>query len=364
LFLARSTSTMGRSTLFLAHSKWVKVVFGAVLSCLPRLPIPNVTIAIMSQNGNGMKPCVSLVKDAEAVENAAVVLKNSVKKIKLRYRLSLSEMASLQLVGNVLTYASQSVKTNAKALAPGGGDLDWVSKRKERDRRIDELTAEPIPKRLKKTASLPLGTIELYNQEKGGSKDLRRPRMKQNATRRNISRGSPQHRPFNGREFGAVEAMEILVEAKKLSPLLLHWYEKSWIPVKPRWCRELLKKHKAGKLVSWRGPSLDGSNRGRTPIASTEEFLDGCRQLQEERHRAITQEDVKDILTTIYKKHSQDNGTWVFGDVAIPSQRSIDRYFDLAAEQLNVKLTKSSVQAKTNTLGSASPSELCRCNFC
>jgi hypothetical protein len=62
-------------------------------------------------------------------------------------------------------------------------------------------------------------------------------------------------------------------------------------------------------------------------------------RIQEERHRAITKDDVEDILTVINKKHNQDNGTWAFGDTAIPSERSIDRYFDLAADKLNVTLT-------------------------
>jgi hypothetical protein len=329
------------------------------------LLLHDITIyAMSSPNGNGIKPCISLVKDAEAVENAAMVLNDSVEKIKLGRRLSPSEMASLQLVTNVLSYASQSVKTNAKALATRGGDLEWVSKRKERDRRIEELTAEPIPKRSKKTTSLPLGTIELYNQQKGGENVRRRPKLKQKITRRKSSRASAKiPRPCNGVEFEAVEAMDILAKAPNLSPLLLHWYDKSWIPVKPRWCRYLLKKHQAGKLVSWRGPALDGSNRGRTPIASTEEFLDGCRKIQEERHRAIAREDVKDILTAIYKKHSQDNGTWAHGDVAVPSQRSIDRYFDLAADQLNVKLTNSAVQAKTNTRYTAENSLMSAMSF-
>jgi hypothetical protein len=101
--------------------------------------------------------------------------------------------------------------------------------------------------------------------------------------------------------------------------LLLHWYEKSWIPLKPRWCYELLKKYRAGELVGWRGASLDGSSRGRTPIACTAEFLDGCQKIQEERHREITQNNVQDVLTAINKKHRQYNMTWAYGDAAIPS---------------------------------------------
>jgi hypothetical protein len=252
------------------------------------------------------------------------------------------------LVTNTLTYASESVKTSARALTPGGGDSEWVNKRKNRDRKIEELKNEPIPKRSKrsKTPSLPLGSIKLYNQEKGGRNGQRRTILKHKI----ITRNPPTiPSPLNGYEFEFIEAMEILGKAKKLMPLLSHWYKKSWIPVKPRWCYELLKKYRAGELVGWRGASLDGTNRGRAPIANTAEFLDGCRKIQLERHRAITQDDVKDVLTAINKKQSQDNGTWAYGDAAIPSQRSIDQYFNLAAEQLNVKLSNSAVQAKTST---------------
>jgi hypothetical protein len=86
-------------------------------------------------------------------------------------------------------------------------------------------------------------------------------------------------------------------------------------------------------------------------------------RIQEERHRAITKDDVEDILTVINKKHNQDNGTWAFGDTAIPSERSIDRYFDLAADKLNVTLTNSAVQAKTNTRYTAENSLMSAMSF-
>jgi hypothetical protein len=62
--------------------------------------------------------------------------------------------------------------------------------------------------------------------------------------------------------------------------------------------------------VAWRGVAIDGTNRGRPTFSCTEEFLDGCREIQEAKHRAITLDDVKELLIAINKKHLIEMGTW------------------------------------------------------
>jgi hypothetical protein len=90
-------------------------------------------------------------------------------------------------------------------------------------------------------------------------------------------------------------------------------------------------------------------DQSRSPtFCSTEEFLDGCCKIQEAKHQAITLEDIKEVLTTINKKHHEDNGIWAFGTSATPSGCTIARHFSFAANEMNVKLTNGVVQAKTN----------------
>jgi hypothetical protein len=156
--------------------------------------------------------------------------------------------------------------------------------------------------------------------------------------------------PCNVFEFECVEAMQFLDRAYKVRPLLAHWFEKGWMPLRPRWCYNIFKKLKAGESVVWRGPAADGSSRGRPTVSNAEDFLDGCRKIQEAKRRAITSDDIRELLTTINKKHLVENGSWAHGASATPSSRTIARYFSFAAETMNVKLTNGEVQAKTNNL--------------
>jgi hypothetical protein len=80
----------------------------------------------MSSATNGMKPCVSLVDDADAAENAVMALDEHLEKIQERHGLSQRELAPFRLVTNTFTNVSNSVKRNAKILSPGGGDPEWV----------------------------------------------------------------------------------------------------------------------------------------------------------------------------------------------------------------------------------------------
>ena len=65
---------------------------------------------------NEVKHCVSLVTDAKAVEDAAMVLEESLENLQKLHGLTRKELAPLRLVMNVLTNVTNSVKRNAKAL--------------------------------------------------------------------------------------------------------------------------------------------------------------------------------------------------------------------------------------------------------
>ena len=54
-------------------------------------------------------------------------------------------LAPIRLVSNVLTNVSNLVKRNAKSLIPGSRDPEWVSKWKERDRKLQKLMNGSIP---------------------------------------------------------------------------------------------------------------------------------------------------------------------------------------------------------------------------
>jgi hypothetical protein len=116
----------------------------------------------MTSKSNGVKPCVSLLHDAKAAEDASMVLEDHVEKIKERHGLSQRDLAPFRLVGNTLTNVSNSVKRNAKDLSPGEGDPEWVTKRKEKDRRLHQFTNGSTPPSQK----TPVGSVELHNEEK------------------------------------------------------------------------------------------------------------------------------------------------------------------------------------------------------
>ena len=59
---------------------------------------------------------MSLVTDAKAVEDAAMVLEESLENLQKLHGLTRKELAPLRLVMNVLTNVTNSVKRNAKAL--------------------------------------------------------------------------------------------------------------------------------------------------------------------------------------------------------------------------------------------------------
>lgn len=230
---------------------------------------------------NGVKPCVSLVNDAKAVEDAAMVLDENLEKFQELHGLSRSDLAPLRLVSNVLTNVTNSVKRNAKALSPGSGDPEWINIRKERDRKVLKLTNGPIRQPCRKSKSKPVRSMESYifekeenNKENDGRRQARqsaplRPQFTPPiASRTRFTPTIPS--PCNGFEFECVEAMRILARGtSKLRPILLHWFEKGWIPVHYRWCYILLKKYNAGESVVWRGVAVDGSNRGRRTFCCT-----------------------------------------------------------------------------------------------
>jgi hypothetical protein len=56
---------------------------------------------------------------------------------------------------------------------------------------------------------------------------------------------------------------------------------------------------------------------------------------QEAKHRAITLDDVKEVMTAINRKHLVEQGSWAYGNSATPSRRTIARYFSFAAEEMN-----------------------------
>ena len=59
---------------------------------------------------------MSLVTDAKAVEDAAMVLEESLENLQELHGLTRKDLAPLRLVMNVLTNVTNSVKRNAKAL--------------------------------------------------------------------------------------------------------------------------------------------------------------------------------------------------------------------------------------------------------
>ena len=329
---------------------------------------PSFRICLMASNG--VKPCVSLVDDAKAVEDAAIVLEETLEKFQDSHGLSRKDLAPLRLVSNVLTNVTSSVKRNAKALSPGNGDPEWIAKRKERDRKVIRLSNGPIPQSRKST---PTGSMEHYNREKAQNNKENDGRRQESAPFQpnfappvaSRTRNTPLiPSPCNGFEFECVEAMRILARTTaNLRPLLIHWHEKRWIPVHFRTCHILLKKHNAGESVAWKGAAVDGTNRGRKTFCSTDELLEGCRDIQEAKHRAIALDDVKDVLTAVNRKHKIENGTWAHGDSATPSTRTISRYFAFAAEELNVKLSNGELQAKTNTRYTAENSLMSAMSF-
>ena len=61
------------------------------------------------------------------------------------------------------------------------------------------------------------------------------------------------------------------------------------------------------------------------------------------KHRAITLDDIEELLTDINRKYLEESGTWAHGTSAPPYGCTI------APNKINVKLTNRVVQAKTNT---------------
>jgi hypothetical protein len=135
------------------------------------------------------------------------------------------------------------------------------------------------------------------------------------------------------------------------------------IPVRPRRCYDIFKKYKAGESVVWRGAAVDGSCQGRPNFCGTSDLLDDCRNIQEAKHPAITLDDVKEVMTTINRKHLVEHGSWAYGTSATPSRRTIAHYFSFAAKEMNVKLSMGEVQAKTNTCYTAANSLMSAMNF-
>ena len=211
---------------------------------------------------NGVKPCVSLVTDAKAVEDAAMVLEESLENLQELHGLTRKDLAPLRLVMNVLTNVTNLVKRNAKALSPGNGDPEWINNRKERDRKIKKLTNGPVPPSRKST---PVGSMEQYNREKEQNNNENDGRQQSATFQPNFAppdfappvasrtRNTPPiPSPCNGFEFECIEAMRILARTTtKLRPLVIHWFEKGWIPVHFRTCYKLLKKFNAGESVAW-----------------------------------------------------------------------------------------------------------------
>ena len=238
---------------------------------------PSFRICLMASNG--VKPCVSLVDDAKAVEDAAIVLEETLEKFQDSHGLSRKDLAPLRLVSNVLTNVTSSVKRNAKALSPGNGDPEWIAKRKERDRKVIRLSNGPIPQSRKST---PTGSMEHYNREKAQNNKENDGRRQESAPFQpnfappvaSRTRNTPLiPSPCNGFKFECVEAMRVLARTTaNLRPLLIHWHEKRWIPVHFRTCCALLKKCNAGESVAWKGVAVDGTNRGRKTFCSADEF--------------------------------------------------------------------------------------------
>ncbi len=72
---------------------------------------------------------MSLADDAKAVEDAAIVLEETLEKFQDSHGLSRKDLAPLRLVSSVLTNVTSSVKRNAKALSTGNGDPEWILSR-------------------------------------------------------------------------------------------------------------------------------------------------------------------------------------------------------------------------------------------
>jgi hypothetical protein len=127
-----------------------------------------------------------------------------------------------------MTNSSNLVKRNVKALSPDGGDPEWVDKWKEKDRKLQELTNFPIS--LTASKSKPVGTtrFKLYNKEKEDdgqisiSQQKTIPARKSPRIKAKYTHTPPIPCPSNSITFECVEAMEILVQASKLHPLLVH----------------------------------------------------------------------------------------------------------------------------------------------
>lgn len=159
------------------------------------------------------------------------------------------------------------------------------------------------------------------------------------AVRRLEARNKDIPGPSNGLLFECTEAMGHLTDAAteglSASDYLNVWVEKKQVPVCKRQCYKLLNKYKAGKSVGWNGTAKDGTARGRPVLASTEEVLEGCRELQRNNsQRPISKKDVASILRGIKERKAIKSGVVDDEEPAKPSDRSVVRYFALVATEL------------------------------
>ena len=96
---------------------------------------------------NGMKPCISLVVDANAAGNAVMALDKCLENILEQHGLSQRELAPFLdwwRIHSRTFFPIRQVERSAKILSPGGGDPEWASKRKDKDKRLQDLTNGPI----------------------------------------------------------------------------------------------------------------------------------------------------------------------------------------------------------------------------
>jgi hypothetical protein len=118
---------------------------------------------IMTSESNGMKPCISLTM-MQAAEDTSMVSEDCLKKIQERCGLSQQrDLAPFRFVGNESTNVSNLAKRNVKALGPCGGNPEWLTKRKEKDRRLQQLAngSTPLPQK-----SPVASVLELHDEEK------------------------------------------------------------------------------------------------------------------------------------------------------------------------------------------------------
>lgn len=296
---------------------------------------------------NATKLCTTIAEAAQALDSGRIVLQQLVEQ---KQCLPEKEKRQILAIGKLLTSVANILKTSATKLTPGGGDANWIAKRKRKDaEKEDTASQRRRTDSYKDNMKLHLANISKFqegllmkspNHPIGNPTNLRR----RSSTRvkkalKEQAKGVPFPSPSDGNEFTPQEAVEHLSKRKEkggsLTPMIKHWIKKKYIPIKERKMLYLLTAYKDGNSLAWKGSS------GRQDYVPTQPFLDECKATQ----CALDKKVIRSILCKVKKQQSQVKGENVVGRRFNPSDRTVDRYLALAAERLDLKYRKK-VQSK------------------